>query len=132
MKLLHVGTTDIAGGAARASFRLHWAFRKQGYDSTVLVARRASNDPTVTAIVKSMDVATRLRRHLRQRQIHRDFSRYHATRPTGLEPFSDDSSVHAFDLGKQLPPCDVTYLQWVAGFVDYHAFFSALPRDSRG
>jgi hypothetical protein len=32
MKILHLGTTDIAGGAARASFRLHWALRKQGYE----------------------------------------------------------------------------------------------------
>jgi glycosyltransferase involved in cell wall biosynthesis len=131
MKILHLGTTDIAGGAARASFRLHWALRKQGYDSTVLVARRYSNDPTVTAIVKSMDVTTRVQRYLRWRQILRDFSRYHATRPTGLEPFSDDRSVHAFDFVKQLPPCDVIYLHWVAGFVDYHSFFSALPRRTR-
>ena len=64
---------------------------------------------------------------VRRRQILGDFARYHATRPTGLEPFSDDRSVHAFDLVKQLPPCDVIYLHWVAGFVDYHAFFSALP-----
>ena len=131
MKILHLGTTDIAGGAARASFRLHWALRKQGYDSTVLVAHRHSTDPTVTALVKSMDVATRLQRHLRRRQMRQDFSRYHATRPTGLEPFSDDRSVHAFDLVKQLPPCDVIYLHWVAGFVDYHAFFSTLPPRTR-
>ena len=128
MKILHLCTNDIAGGAARASFRVHWALRKQGYDSTVLVAHRHSKDPTVTAIVKSMDVASRLRRHLRRRQILQDFSRYHATRPTGLEPFSDDRSVHAFDLVKQLPPCDVINLHWVAGFVDYHSFFSALPQ----
>jgi len=127
MKILHLGKNDIIGGAARASFRVHWALRKQGYDSTVLVAHRHSNDPTVTAVVPSMDFLARLRRRWRRRQILGDFARYHATRPTGTEPFSDDRSVHAFDLVKQLPPCDVINLHWVAGFVDYHAFFSALP-----
>ena len=29
---------------------------------------------------------------------------------------------------RQLPPCDVITLHWVAGFVDYQAFFSALPQ----
>ena len=88
MKILHLGTNDIIGGAARASFRVHWALRKQGYDSTVLVVHRHSHDPTVTALVPSMDLSTRLQRHLRRRQILGDFARYHATRPKGLEPHS--------------------------------------------
>jgi glycosyltransferase involved in cell wall biosynthesis len=36
--------------------------------------------------------------------------------------------MHAIDLMKQLPPCDVITLQWIAGFVDYQAFFSSLPQ----
>jgi glycosyltransferase involved in cell wall biosynthesis len=128
MKILHLSTNDVAGGAARASFRLHWALRKQGYDSTVLVAHRDSDDPTVTALVRSTDLATRLRRRLRRREILREFTDYQATRPTGLEPFTDDRSQHTLDLVRQLPPCDVLYLHWVAGFVDYPSFFSALPR----
>jgi len=128
MKILHLGTNDIIGGAARASFRVHWALRKQGYDSTVLVAHRHSHDPTVSALVPSTDLSTRLQRHLRRRQILGDFARYHATRPKNLEPFNEDRSVHAFDLVKQLPPCDVINLHWVSGFLDYHAFFSALPQ----
>jgi glycosyltransferase involved in cell wall biosynthesis len=130
MKILHLSTNDIAGGAARASFRLHWALRKQDYDSTVLVAHRGSDDPTVTALVRSTDLATRLRRRSRRREILREFTSYQATRPTGLEPFSDDRSQHALDLVRQLPPCDVLYLHWVAGFVDYQSFFGALPRST--
>ena len=94
----------------------------------MLVAHRDSDDPTVTALVRSMDLATRLRRRFRRSQILRAFAGYQATRPTGLEPFSDDRSQHAIDLVRQLPPCDVIHLHWVAGFVDYQAFFRALPQ----
>lgn len=128
MKILHLGTNDIKGGAARAAFRVHTALRKLGYDSTMLVANRDSDDPTVTAFAPSRDFATRLRCRLRRRQIFREFARYRATRPPGVEPFTDDRSMHAIDLVRQLPPCDVINLHWVAGFVDYHAFFSALPQ----
>ncbi|HSL04584.1 MAG TPA: glycosyltransferase family 4 protein [Nitrospiraceae bacterium] len=127
MRILHLSTHDISGGAARAAFRLHTALRGLGHASTMLVAHRASDAPTVTALVRSQDFATRLRRRLRRSQILRDFARYHATRPTGPEPFTDDRSQHALDLMRQVPPCDVITLQWVAGFVDYHAFFRALP-----
>src|SRR5205085_9475994 len=70
---------------------------------------------------------TRLQRRWRRLQILREFGGYQDTRPTGLEPFTDDRSQHAIDLVRQLPNCDVITLQWVAGFVDYHAFFRSLP-----
>jgi glycosyltransferase involved in cell wall biosynthesis len=128
MKIIHLGSNDIIGGAARASFRLHWALRKQGYDSTVLVANRQSSDPTVKTLALSVNFSTRLQRRWRRRKILGDFERYHVTRPTGLEPFSDDRTVYAFELVKQLPPCDVLNLHWVSGVVDYQAFFSTLPQ----
>jgi len=127
MKILHLSTYDIRGGAARSAFRVHMALRRLGHDSTMLVAHRDSDDPTVTALVRSTDLATRLQRRLRRSQILREFAGYQDTRPTGLEPFSDDRSQHAIDLVRQLPPCDVLYLHWVAGFVDYEALFKALP-----
>ena len=127
-RILHLSTYDIRGGAARAAFRVHTALRRLGHDSTMLVAHRDSDDPTVTALVRSTDLVTRLRRRLRRSQVLREFAEYQATRPTGLEPFSDDRTQHAIDLVRQLPPCDVITLQWVAGFVDYHALFRALPR----
>lgn len=127
MRVLHLSTHDIRGGAARAAFRLHRALRRAGHDSTMLVAHRDSRDPTVTRLMRSMDLATRLRRHRRESELLREFARYQATRPTGLEPFSDDRTQHALDLVRQLPPCDVLHLHWVADFVDYQVFFSARP-----
>lgn len=127
MRVLHLSTHDIRGGAARAAFRLHTALRRAGHDSTMLVAHRDGRDPTVTRLMRSMDLATRLRRHRRESELLREFARYQATRPTGLEPFSDDRTQYALDLVRQLPPYDVLHLHWVADFVDYQAFFSALP-----
>ena len=127
MRILHLSTHDIRGDAARAAFRLHRALRRAGDDSTMLVAHRASRDPTVTGLMRSRDLATRLRRRWRESELLREFAGYQATRPTGLEPFSDDRSQHAFDLVRHIPPCDVLHLHGVAGFVDYQAFFSALP-----
>ncbi|MEM6582961.1 MAG: glycosyltransferase [Pseudomonadota bacterium] len=47
MKILVVSQADIHGGAARAALRLHRGFLEQGYQSTMLVARRSGDDPTV-------------------------------------------------------------------------------------
>jgi glycosyltransferase involved in cell wall biosynthesis len=93
----------------------------------MLVSHRDSDDPTVTALVRSTDLVTRLQRRWRRRQILREFEGYQDTIPMGLEPFTDDRSQHALDLARQLPLCDVLYLHWVAGFVDYDALFGALP-----
>ena len=48
MKILHVGATDSAGGASRASYRLHKGLEESGVDSKMLVRRKSSNDPKVS------------------------------------------------------------------------------------
>ena len=48
MKILHINTSDIAGGAARAAYRLHQALNQNGAVSTMLVQAKASDDPAVT------------------------------------------------------------------------------------
>ena len=40
MKILIVNTSDIIGGAARASYRLHKALLKNGIDSQMLVQNK--------------------------------------------------------------------------------------------
>jgi glycosyltransferase involved in cell wall biosynthesis len=128
MKIVHVTTEDISGGAARAANRLHTGLRKMGHDSSMFVANRRSKDPHVTAFDASMDWASRIRRRIRREQVTRDFARYAALRPAGFEIFSDDRSEFGGDLVKHLPPCDVLNLHWIARFVDYEGFFSAAPK----
>lgn len=47
MKVLHLSTFDMSGGAARACLRLHRGLRAAGIDSTVLVQARTGDDPSV-------------------------------------------------------------------------------------
>tara|TARA_Y100000992_G_scaffold287998_1_gene241320 strand:+ start:70 stop:1305 length:1236 start_codon:yes stop_codon:yes gene_type:complete len=47
MKILIVNATDIDGGAARASYRLHRALLENGLDSEMLVQDKKSDDYTV-------------------------------------------------------------------------------------
>ncbi|MEI7879992.1 MAG: glycosyltransferase family 4 protein [bacterium] len=47
MKVLHLNTFDIEGGAARAAWRLHQGLRELGTDSRMLVQTKTSGDETV-------------------------------------------------------------------------------------
>jgi glycosyltransferase involved in cell wall biosynthesis len=47
MKILIVSSSDISGGAARASYRLHKALLQNDIDSTMLVQDKSSDDFTV-------------------------------------------------------------------------------------
>lgn len=47
-KVLHLSTYDANGGAARAAYALHRAMLAQGIPSRMHVARKGTDDPTVT------------------------------------------------------------------------------------
>lgn len=53
MKVLHINTNDISGGAARAAYRLHGGLLGQDIESEMLVQRKESNDPTVSTPYKT-------------------------------------------------------------------------------
>jgi glycosyltransferase involved in cell wall biosynthesis len=48
--ILHVNTTDVAGGAARVAWDLFQACRARGYPSWLAVGRKRTDDPDVIAI----------------------------------------------------------------------------------
>ena len=127
MKVLHVNTYDIVGGAARAAYRLHKGLCRLEQESYMLVAERRSEDSSVSNFKPPTDLPSRLRRRFRSKLIDRCFARYRASRPTGYELFSDDRSQYGIDLLKQLPQCDAVNLHWIAGYVDYQSFFAKVP-----
>lgn len=47
MRVVHVNSDDLAGGAARAAARLHQGLIQLGVDSHLIVQRRRSDDPRV-------------------------------------------------------------------------------------
>lgn len=47
MRVVHLAYSDGGGGAFKAAYRIHHGLAGLGIDSTMLVSRRLSNDPTV-------------------------------------------------------------------------------------
>jgi glycosyltransferase involved in cell wall biosynthesis len=124
MKVIHLSTNDIRGGAARAAYRLHRGLHLLGLDSHMLVKSKSSDDPKIAAFMPPRNLARRIRRNWRQIQISVDRSRYRVSRPVGSEDFSDDRSEHGSALCRQLPHCDLINLHWVAEFLDYQSLFA--------
>ena len=128
MKILHLSTFDVTGGAARAAYRVHCGLRRMGWDSQMFVAHRKSHDPTVTGFVRSKGVLPTLRRALRRHRIKRPSARYGALRSHRYEIFTDDRTRFGSDIVLQLPTCDVINLHWIAEFIDYSSFFASVNK----
>jgi glycosyltransferase involved in cell wall biosynthesis len=127
MKILHIGTCDLNGGAARASYRLHIGLRRLGHDSAMYVAYKSSNDPAVLEFRPPAGLNPRLRRGLRSLRIRRSMTPYQAAMARNSDLFSDDRSPYGSDVLGSLPDADVVNLHWFTNFIDYQAFFTAVP-----
>jgi glycosyltransferase involved in cell wall biosynthesis len=66
LRVLHLATSDLDGGAARGGYRTHSALRRVGIDSHMLVRRKLSIDPTVREVAPVPKWESR-RRRLRAR-----------------------------------------------------------------
>jgi glycosyltransferase involved in cell wall biosynthesis len=53
MKIVHVGNSDLNGGAAIASLRISSALNKAGVSSKLLVHKKESNEPQVESIISN-------------------------------------------------------------------------------
>ena len=112
MKVVHLSTFDIQGGAARAAYRLHTALREIGVDSHMLVCSKLSDDPTVTGLNpegKIGRVFYRLRTFLDQLPLRRYESRKKVKFSPAWVPFS--GIVKKIE---SINP-DIVHLHWVCG-----------------
>src|SRR5215210_5514719 len=89
MRIVHLSTSDVAGGAARAAYRLHTGLKRLGHESTMLVLRRVGKDADVKQFAPPTDLISRARMKFRARRIAKDLAKYEP-RPAGFEMFSDD------------------------------------------
>src|SRR5262245_19724502 len=128
MKIVHISTEDISGGAARATYRLHRGLRRLGHESFMMVRNRQSDDPTVLPFEPASDLPSRVSRRLRREWLSRAFREYSHSAPTGCEIFSDDRSEYSGDLARQIPSCDVINLHWIARYLDYENFFPVVSK----
>ena len=60
MKIVHIGTADSSGGAARAAFELHNALLRLGHESRMLVGQQFETRPEINRIGFSRSMAGRL------------------------------------------------------------------------
>ena len=125
MKITHLNVWDVAGGAARAAYRLHTGLCRLGQDSRMLVQHRESSDPRVISFQPPGGLAVKFRRAIKQRYLAREYKNF--TRLPGGSLFSDDRSSQNADILQQIPESDILHLHWVAGFIDCREFFGKLP-----
>jgi glycosyltransferase involved in cell wall biosynthesis len=64
LRVLHFSLSDLEGGAARAALRTHQALRGAGVDSTLIVRRRLSHEPSVEEVAPARPWESRRRRAL--------------------------------------------------------------------
>jgi glycosyltransferase involved in cell wall biosynthesis len=129
MKVTHISTSDLAGGAARAAYRLHHALLKSGVDSQMLVRSKRSLDDRVATVGYPRGLAAKLAARRIDRRVRRTWARYEARRPDGYDPFTDDRCGASDQLLRALPACDIVNLHWVRGIFDFRRFFGGLPDD---
>ena len=127
MKIVHVSTHDVWGGAAIAAHRLHTGLRAIGEESTMFVANRTGDGRGVLAFDPPRDFGSRLVRSWRRKSLARELSRYAKSRPSGTELFSDDRSQHGQAPLRQMPSCDILHLHWISEFLDCRSLFDWVP-----
>jgi glycosyltransferase involved in cell wall biosynthesis len=109
MKILHVSTNDIGGGAAIAAHRLHKGLRLIGEDSQMLVSQKLSDDPNVLAPAANLEkLWSRLATELDQ------FPRRFLTTPNPLLLSPAWIPSPTLSRVRRLQP-DVVNLHWIAG-----------------
>jgi glycosyltransferase involved in cell wall biosynthesis len=128
MRILHISTSDIAGGAARAAHRVHSGLLRLGHESRMLVLKKWSVDSAVTKFTPGDRLMDRIRRRFRRQRIQTEFAPHKLKRPPGSEQFSDDRTEWRDEPLRDLPEYDIINFHWVAGFVDYVPWFQWLAK----
>src|SRR3954471_13148561 len=124
IRVVHLSTTDVKGGAALAAHRLHQALPERGVESKMFVAWRHSEDPNVVEFRPSIwgprslnHVIFRAARRLQRRPL-----------PTTNGVFMTHDRAYLGGLAqRQTPDADVFHLHWAMDLLD----FRMLPHFAR-
>lgn len=116
MRVLHLSTFDVDGGAARGSLWLHDALRARGVSSLMMVGRKQSDDETIKAPPgKLAQFTARLRGRFDELPLRRYDKTDESFWTIGWLPSRFDRQVAAF-------APDIVHLHWVgAGFLPVSA-----------
>lgn len=130
-KVVHLSTYDVAGGAARAAYRLHDGLRRVGIDSSMVVREARTSDGSVIRFEPATTFCKRAERRIRREHIERKLRPAIPPDSHTVEPFRTDRSEYGTDILSKLPPYDILNLHWIADFVDYPSFFGAFSKNTR-
>jgi glycosyltransferase involved in cell wall biosynthesis len=122
MKILHLSTFDVRGGAARSAYRLHHGMLAAGIESRMLVRSKWGLDTDVTAFTNTDFIFNRLFRYVLQVVLNARVKSLKQKVKPGFDPFSIDRTRELIKCGKDI---DIINLHWVTGFVDPSNFFKA-------
>jgi len=109
MTPLFINTTDLAGGAARAAYRLFKGVRSSGLDARMLVRDKTSNDVNIVTPAKNMKCLTeRIKPHIERLPFrlypHRKKTAFHFQWNPGVSP----------SVIQKINP-DIIHLHWICG-----------------
>jgi glycosyltransferase involved in cell wall biosynthesis len=113
VKVLHLSTYDVVGGASRAAWRLHEGLRRIGVGSHMLVRTKASDDPDVALATTTPERF--LHRTWRKLAPYLDDLPRPLLRTTNVTPISPAwvPGPTASDINRAAP--DIVNLHWVCG-----------------
>lgn len=118
MKVLHINTWDIEGGAARGAYWMHSGLRKAGIDSYMLSLYKYSSDPTVIGIDRPR-LRDRLLREIRIYIEELALKKYPNRKPDIFSPARISENIT--ELVNKINP-DIINLHWVGyGFLNPEA-----------
>lgn len=117
MKILHLNTYDITGGAAQATYKLHKALIDANIYSRLLVLNKQSPDDTVLQLVPSQK--SRWLAKLKNFLINQELKKYGPVYPqifhSEKSPYNlDESFINNFD---------IINLHWIPRLINYESFF---------
>ncbi|MEM1211455.1 MAG: glycosyltransferase [Planctomycetota bacterium] len=131
MRVSLLSTFDLAGGAARAAYRLHAGLLRLGVESTMRVRHRKSGEVSVRGgpaggeVVGRWHGAVELGYRARWKWQRRGL-------PAEIDYVSSPRSASSRALAEGLTGVDVVNLHWVADWLDWGSFFRHLPGGSSG
>jgi len=122
MRVLHISTRDVSGGAARAAYRIHRGLAEEGLTSKMLVGQKTSNDPAVFEGTTRPQQSGWFRNRLRQKQLARYESDSAQFQCGDWDYFSTCLTRTGVDVSRWMNNVDVVHLHWISGFVDLDSF----------
>jgi len=111
MKIIHVNTMDINGGAARAAYRLHKGLELLGQQSLMLVRDKTSEDATVYSVQRSQESIHENEIYLKA--IKNNYINANRTKISNLI-FSLPYSGLDLSQTQEVIDCNIIHLHWVS------------------